>query len=634
MLSSALVGMIAMLPWAPGPPTVEALAPGATTAFEPLTPCRLIDTRSNAGPVQADGAVEVQAVGRCGVPDEAVAVAVTVTAVRPVAVGYLTAYPSGSSRPDTSIVNFRSGEVVANLQLVQLGEDGSLTVSTSATTHVVVDIAGAFVPVDGPTSAGRYVPVTAERALDTRLSGRPTAHGSVRVDTAVPDDAVAAVINLTTTASMGFDFLSAHAPGSGLPEASALTVDGPGQVRSAMAIVPIVGGAFDVYTETGSHIIVDVLGYFTGPEAELSSDGLFVPIPPARLADTRGPRGPLGGPRLYDEGAREFDVSSVTAGPVGAVAVNVTVTGTEDRGYVVVQPAGTPMSDTSSVNYSSAGLDVANHAVVRVSDRGVMVWAFEATDVVLDITGWFTGEPVEATDPVPTNEVPPLRRVTIIGDSAFAGIRWNGAVGGLQGMVVDHRLESCRRLATPSCRGREGYAPRSVAAELLSMPQAGPEDLLVVTAGYDDWHAGFSQSFDDVVATARLRGFHHIAWVTYRSDVGYRLPTGGTSNYSVMNTILGQKVASGAFPEVRIWDYDADTSDEPEGWFYSDGIHERPLGSWGTADWLSRQVAAFDDRPCPQPWVPGEDPDDPCPQPGVVLASGRSLPDIAALYGL
>ncbi len=146
--------------------------------------------------------------------------------------------------------------------------------------------------------------------------------------------------------------------------------------------------------------------------------------------------------------------------------------------------------------------------------------------------------------------------------------------------------------------------------------------------GYNDWHEHFGSDFDAVVVAARRRGFHHIAWVDYRSTVGYSIPgSGGTrSNYGEMNRIIGDKIASGTFPEVRRWQFDDYTAGSI-GWFHGDGVHETRFGSWGVADWLSRHVRAFDDRPCAQPVRPGGVIPDPCPDPDTM-----PYPDIAALY--
>lgn len=618
-------------------PLGAGVAAAATTAparFVAVTPCRVLDSRP-AG-VGAGGSVQIDVVGeRCGVPAGATAAALTVTVVDPDGPGFVTLWPADESQPGTSVLNYRPGQVVPNSQIVRLDGNGRARIFTLAAADLVVDVTGYFEPAGGAVRSGRFVPVGQERLVDTRESGRPPRDGVVRIEAPVPAGSIAVAVNITTTQSSGPGFFTAYAEGTQRPVASVLNTDGAGQTRAAAAIVPLEDGAFDVYTSLGDHVIVDIVGYFTGADASRSSAGLFVGSTPERLVDTRLPAGPSGGPRLWDGGERVFQVTGITGGPVAAIAANVTMTDTEDPGFVVAGPARTGSSSTSTVNASSAQATVANAAIVNTSTAGISVRTLEATHLVVDITGWFTGQPADATGPAPTNTPPPDRRVVIISDSAMAGIRWNGALGGLQGFVAETRLESCRRLVQWSCRGREGYAPRTAHDEILSMPAAGPEDLLVISVGYNDWHSRFSSDFDQVVAAARARGFHHIAWMTYRSQVGYRLPGGGgsISNYGEMNRILREKVASGDFPEVRVWDFDAYTWPTPDGWFTSDGVHETRLGSWGVADWLSRHVRAFDDRPCVQPWRVGEAPAAPCPDPDGLPAT-RGFPDIAALYGV
>src|SRR5690606_18666015 len=146
----------------------------------------------------------------------------------------------------------------------------------------------------------------------------------------------------------GADVFTVFPAGSARPTASVLNVDRPNQTRAAAAIVPVAEGRFDVFTRNGNHVIVDVLGYFTGESADASTDGLFVPVDPFRLADTRRPAGPTGGPRRWDGGGREFpgapNALGAADGGVAALAVNTTLTGTEDAGWVAVAPAGTPVS--------------------------------------------------------------------------------------------------------------------------------------------------------------------------------------------------------------------------------------------------------------------------------------------------
>jgi hypothetical protein len=619
---------------APGVTAVAHAATSQPARFAPVEPCRLLDTRTGGGAVGAGGSVTTSVTGECDIPDGATAAALTVTVVDPDRAGFVTVWPAGEARPETSVVNHQADQVIANSQLVQLGAGGDVSLFTLAPAHLVVDVSGYFSPVGGETRAGRYVPLDAVRLLDTRAAGRPAAGGEVTLRPAVPADAIAVAVNIATADSSAPGFFAAYPAGAERPNSSVLNTDGVGQTRSAAAIVPLAGGAFEVYSHRGDHVIVDITGYFTGDTAERSSDGLFVATAPTRLLDTRRPAGPTGGPRLWDRGARDVAVTGMTAGPVAAVAANVTMTQTEDLGFVVAGPARVARSTTSAVNADRAQLTVANAAIVGVSTAGVGFETRDATHLVVDVTGWFTGTPVAATAPAPRNDPPPDRRAVVISDSAMAGVRWNGALGGFQGFVADARLESCRRLVQSSCRGREGYVPRTAYAEILSLPQAAPEDVVVVAVGYNDWSGRFAGDFDVVVAAARARGFRHIAWVTYRSEVGYVLPgDSGVSNYAEMNAVLRAKVASGAFPEVRLWDLDAYTTPTPPGWFTTDGVHHTVLGSWGVADWVSRHMRAFDDRPCAQPWRAGTAAADLCPNPDTFRPTA-GFPDITGVYRL
>jgi hypothetical protein len=606
-------------------------AVGAVSRYVPVEPCRLTDTRDSA-PVEADEQVDIVVAGACGAPADATAASLVITAVEPDGVGYLTVWPTGTDRPATSALNHRGGQTVANSQLVLLG-GGAVSVFSLSRTDLVVDVMGYFVVAPEPVAGGRFQPIGPVRALDTRETEQPAAGGTVRVEPVWPAGAVAVTANITTTASSGPGYFTAHPAGSERPNASVLNTDAADQTRSVFSVVPVSDEGFDVYTSAGDHVIVDVTGWFTGDTAEVGEDGLFVGAEPVRLLDTREPYGPRGGPRLWDGGARDIDVAALTGGPVAAIAATVTMTDTEDAGYVVASGARTALPQTSSVNVDGAQATVANSAIVGVSDAGIRVSSLQGTELVVDVTGWFLGEPVVGDGPAAVNAPQPNRRVFVIADSTMAGMRWNGTLDGLQGFEAVTDLESCRRLVAASCRGREGYTPPSLVAELRRLTGITPEDILVIGAGYDDWYGRFSSDFDIVVATARAAGFHHIAWASYVVTDNYLQPGSLSPNYAAMNSVLGAKVASGEFPEVRIWDLDAYVKGT-DGWLYADGIHQRPLGSWGVADWISRHVRAFDDRPCVQPWFPGEAVDDPCPNPDTLPVSRGDHPDIVTLYGL
>jgi hypothetical protein len=81
-----------------------------------------------------------------GVPANAVAVVVNVTATGPLADGYLSAFPCGQPLPATSTVNYLRGANVPNLAFVPVAADGTICINTYAASHIVVDVTGYVVP--------------------------------------------------------------------------------------------------------------------------------------------------------------------------------------------------------------------------------------------------------------------------------------------------------------------------------------------------------------------------------------------------------------------------------------------------------------------------------------------------------
>jgi hypothetical protein len=118
--------------------------------FTPLRPMRTSDTRSlhpqlntdaDGQPLDANELLRIPIAGVRGIPGSAEVATLNVTVAGAVNDGFLRVVPCGTST-NTSTVNFRGGLDVANGITVKLGPDGDVCVSTSATTHVIVDITG------------------------------------------------------------------------------------------------------------------------------------------------------------------------------------------------------------------------------------------------------------------------------------------------------------------------------------------------------------------------------------------------------------------------------------------------------------------------------------------------------------
>jgi uncharacterized protein (DUF1800 family) len=122
----------------------------AATELYTVLPCRIVDTRTTAGPLGgpdllAGGTRSFALAGRCGVSTAAEAVAANITVV-PLAAGSLTLAPSGTLRPNTSTINFAAGRNRANNAILPLGATGGVTVYSTGqgTTSLIIDVVGYF----------------------------------------------------------------------------------------------------------------------------------------------------------------------------------------------------------------------------------------------------------------------------------------------------------------------------------------------------------------------------------------------------------------------------------------------------------------------------------------------------------
>ncbi|HWM18147.1 MAG TPA: hypothetical protein VNO51_00560 [Ilumatobacteraceae bacterium] len=610
------------------PPIEQAAAQTPASAYASSGSFRLADTRStDCGCTLLDATtMRVDVGGRFGIPDGITAAVVTVTATNITADSFLTAYPAGEALPNTSIVNPRRDHDVGNTAIVPVGVGGAVdirsTIAIASAIDVVVDVAGFFVPADAATQ-GRFVPATPERILDTRRPGSPTGRlapgGSVVVPrpAVVPADSLGLVLNVTSVEASAAGFLNiSPTNGTGTPT-SFMNPDGSGDPLAAFVIAALTADGLTIHATSGGHVIVDLIGWFTGPSAESSSEGLFVPIAPTRRLDTRDdPRnvGPVG--------AIEVGFAGLVPS-AAAVATNVTLDRTDDAGYLTAYPAGTALPDVSTVNSTRPADTIANAAITRLSTRGTAYFSDRGTDVIVDVTGYFTGAPVAATLPVP-----PLdngsSRVLLVGDSTLLAVGSYGLLHAFQGFDDVYEAASCRTLGVPSC-GRNPV-PNSVATINAAV---GRFDAVVIMAGYDEWWTTFPDSFEAVNDAARAKGARRIIWLSYREGVGYKMPDGSTANEAFVknNQTLREKVASGANPDVVLANWYGYTTATPT-WLSSDGIHLTFTGAYGVADYISRTIANLEGRPCPQPWVDGGPIDSPCPAPD---AHGPPA-DVVSLY--
>jgi len=260
--------------------------------YTALSPRRVVDTRVGLGPTRAavgpGQTMDVRVAGVAGVPTSGVgAVVLNVTATEPSQPGYLAVFPSSTSRPTASNLNFETGQTVANLAIARVGANGKVSVyNNSGSTHVVIDVLGWF-------SEQSYSGILPERALDTRI-GAGAARAAVgpgrTIDVqvtgvaGVPTRGVGAVVlNVTATEPSASSYVSVSAARAPRRVTSNLNVT-PGQTATNLVIAGVgPGGKVSIHNSSGTtHVVADIQGWF--PLPDIVSDPSPTPVAPPPVA--------------------------------------------------------------------------------------------------------------------------------------------------------------------------------------------------------------------------------------------------------------------------------------------------------------------------------------------------------------
>jgi lipoprotein-anchoring transpeptidase ErfK/SrfK len=375
---------------------------------------RVLDTR-NPGQsiVEAGGTRTVMLTGPIGVLFNAsvTAAVVNVTVVGPAAPGYWTLWPTGQARPNASQLNiddyistFGRAVAVPNLVTVPV-VNGGISLYSSDGGNVVVDLVGYYTPstISSPSSSsGRLVSRPAPtRIYDSRNSSVMIA-GETRT-ISVPDSMGTAAVALgVTVIGLSEGYWQIFPKGNNKPDSSNLNSFTIGAISANQVITSVnQSGEIEVFSSGGGHVIVDLIGSFTGSNAPTLTDGLFVPLnSPSRFLDTRATG------RIAGTGSVEVDVQTQLGhSNIAAVALNATMVDAFLPGYVSVTPAGSSPTEstsrtTSTTNTIYSNQTVASHAIVPVSARGFDVFTEGGGQLIADISGWYVGSPQAATHAV------------------------------------------------------------------------------------------------------------------------------------------------------------------------------------------------------------------------------------------
>ncbi|MBI2706591.1 MAG: S8 family serine peptidase [Actinobacteria bacterium] len=246
--------------------------------YTSMTPNRILDSRPTFGglqyssPWQGGTDRSVQVLGN-GVPADATAVVLNVTAVNPAAASDLRIYPSGQARPNASNLNFGPFETIPNLVIAQVGTGGNIQIFNNAgSVDVLADVVGYFLPAaSGGTG---YHAMSPSRILESRPG-----FGAIQYNTpwgpaydrpvqvtgnGVPANATAVVLNVTAVGPTSASDLRIYPTGQLRPNTSNLNFTAGKTIPNLVIARVGTGGKIQIYNNAGSvNILADVVGYFS-----------------------------------------------------------------------------------------------------------------------------------------------------------------------------------------------------------------------------------------------------------------------------------------------------------------------------------------------------------------------------------
>jgi hypothetical protein len=367
---------------------------GQPGTFVPITPSRMLDTRKSSA-VGNDSTVSFQVGGVNGIPAKVASVVFNLTVTSPQADGYITAYASGTDKPNASNLNFLAGQTVPNLVTVPVGNDGKVTLfnRSDKSSQLIADVTGYYV-TGTPSTPGSFRSLAPSRILDTRNGvGAPVgANAPLSLQVAgvagIPAGAAAVVFNLTVAEARAPGYITAYASGPDpAPKASNLNFL-KGQIVPNLVTVPIGAGGKVTLLNASSgatHLVADVTGYYL--PGNPTAPGAFKAVGPVRALDTRNTASPA-----TTNATIGFQVAGANGVPasVSAVVFNLTVTEPQDFGFITAF-SGPTVPEASNLNFLK-GQTVPNLVVVPVGPDG-RVSLFNrsngSSQLIADVAGYF-----------------------------------------------------------------------------------------------------------------------------------------------------------------------------------------------------------------------------------------------------
>jgi hypothetical protein len=283
-------------------------------------------------------------------------------------------------------------------------------------------IAEEFLGASATVVPAGYHPLPPARILDTRTGtgGVPIAPLGPNATLTIPvvgrggvpaTDVGAVVLNVTVTDTSVPSYLTVYPAEDPRPITSNLNWMAGQTTPNLVQVAVRDSGQLTIYNAYGTtDVIFDVAGYIPLTTATPGPDGLYNPLVPYRLLDTRNGTGGVAAPLLGGSvvSLQVTGRGNVPLTGVSAVVLNVTVTAPTIAGYVTVFPTGTGLPNASNLNFIP-GQTVPNRVIVKLGAGGQVTFFNSAgsVQIIADVNGWYSDASISgATGSVFTGVTP------------------------------------------------------------------------------------------------------------------------------------------------------------------------------------------------------------------------------------
>lgn len=378
----------------PAPPGTAAPRPRAPGTLFPLSPTRVLDTRSGIGTgiakLAAGSSVRATVAGRGGVPASGVtAVLLTLTARCSTAATWLSVAPSDGVVPATAPVVAPAGSTRSTTVAVPLGADGAVVIRNAyGFTDVTADVSGYY---STASTGGRFHPLAPARVYNAASPPRPLMYGERRVvpiagQGGVPSSATAVAVQLTAIVSKYGGSIMLYGAGGSVMSGSTAEF-APGDIVRTHAVVKLSGGAIGMFSRANFvYPILEVVGYYASTAVP---GGLrYVSLDPTRAFDTRSGSGAISSvSHLAVPFAGNHGVPSSGA---GAIAISLRSFSASTASWLRAYPTGTG-APSYGVLWNQPGVTTSGIAWPALGAGSVTFGPTSGSSHLIgDLSGYFT----------------------------------------------------------------------------------------------------------------------------------------------------------------------------------------------------------------------------------------------------